>query len=224
VNRRIRRHAALAIAGVLAVGGAGGAYAATSGSADRDALLNDAARRLNVSPEKLRSALEDAFLAQLDQAVEDGKLTRAEADRIAEHVEQGGVPLLGGPPLGGPIHVRGEVGIALDDAADYLGLSPAQLRQRLARDNSLADVARAEQKSVEGLERALLDAAEQRLDEAVDDGDLTAKQRDELLERLRDHVGELVRNVGPGPRFHHRDERGFGFGPPPPGARGHHWD
>jgi hypothetical protein len=220
VYRRIKRHAALAVAGVLAVAGGGVAYAATNGSDARDALLNDAAERLDVSPEELRSALQDAFLAQLDRGVDDGRLTRRQADRIAEHVERGGVPLLG-PPPGPPIFLHGPLGDDLDAAAEYLGLTPAQLRRRLARGDSLADVARAEGKSVDGLEQALVDAAEERLDRAVEDGDLTAAQRDELLERLREHVDELVRGVGFRHRFEHRAGPGFGFGPPPPGP---HWD
>lgn len=99
-------------------------------------------------------------------------------------------------------------------AADYLGLSQEELRRRLSAGRSLADVARAEGKSVEGLEAALLADAEARLDRAVEDGWLGARARDEMLSRLREHIGELVRMTGP------RDlpRRPFGDGHRGPGG------
>jgi hypothetical protein len=206
----------LGAAGLLAIGAAGGgAYAASSTTDPQDALLDDAAKRLDVSPEKLRSALEDAFAAQLDQAVTDGKLTQKQADRIKEH----GLPPFGGPGLD-ERHGHIMVGPGLDGAADYLGLSDQQLRTRLMRGRSLAQIAKAQGKSVDGLEQALVDAATKRLDEAVDAGDLTAEQRDEMLSHLKDHVDELVQGKGPGPggpRFERRFGHGFGGPPPPPG-------
>jgi len=172
--------------------------------------------------------------------VKDGRLTQQQADRIKQHMRRdGGIPPLAGPPprafgfgppgmgmgMGvGPGIGPGPLGVGLDTAADYLGLSQDQLAQRLRKGNSLADVAKAQGKSVDGLEQALVAAAKQRLDQAVADGDLTAKQRDELLQRLQSHVGELVRTSGPpggpcgpgGPGFHGRR----GFGPPPGWERG----
>ena len=78
---RILRHKLLAggaAAAVLALGG--GAYAATqSGSNPRQAFLNDVAKRLNVSPSQLNSALKGAFTDRLNAAVKAGMLTQAQA-------------------------------------------------------------------------------------------------------------------------------------------------
>lgn len=226
MNRRLNRNVAIGVVGALVVAGGGAAYAATGSNDPQGALLDDAAKRLDVSPEKLRSALEDAFGAQLDQAVEDGKLTQKQADAIKKRTAQGGLPPLGGPPgahfelrRGGPgpgdAMMLGPVGPGADAAAKYLGLSPAELRAQLRKGESLADVAKAEGKSVDGLEQALVVAAKTDLDKAVADGDLTQQQADAMLKRLTEHVDELVQGKGPaGPG------RGGPCGPDGPGGPG----
>ena len=75
---------------------AGGAYAATqSPNNPRQAFLNDVAKRLNVTPQKLSAAIQGAFVDQLQAAVEAGKLTQAQADAIKQRMQQGGVPPFG---------------------------------------------------------------------------------------------------------------------------------
>lgn len=91
----------------------------------------------------------------------------------------------GGPGFGGP----GEVART---AADYLGLSEDELRDELADGRSLADVARAQGKEVDGLIAALVTAATDRLDRAVDDGWLGARARDAIVRDLRARITELV--------------------------------
>jgi len=51
VNLRLNRPLALGAAALAAVVGGGVAYAATNAADPRDALLNDAAKRLNVDPD-----------------------------------------------------------------------------------------------------------------------------------------------------------------------------
>ena len=95
----------------------------------------------------------------------------------------------------------------LEGAADYLGLSEDELHEQLRDGRSLADIATAEGKSVEGLKQALLASAKERLDQAVEDGDITPAQRDELLQQLESKIDDLVNAEGlPGrpPRFGHR--------------------
>jgi hypothetical protein len=216
VDRKFKRPAVIGAAAVLAVAGGGAAVAATSGSNPRDAVLTDAAQRLDVSPEKLKDALQGAFADQLDQAVKDGKLTQQQADRIKQRIQRGG----GLPPFGGPgphMGMRfGGPGGDLKAAADYLGLSRTELMSRLRAGKTLADVAKAQGKSVDGLGQAIVAAAKSKLDEAVSQGRLTSQQRDRLLKGLQQHVGDLVQGKGPRPgmRMH------GGFGPPPGGGPG----
>ncbi len=145
-------------------------------------------------------------------------------DTQARHAAPPDAPGYGGPGPDGfrGGHRGGPLMLGLDSAADYLGLSPAQLRQRLAKGNSLADVAKAQGKTVDGLEQALLDAARTRLDKAVGDGRLTSAQRDQLLKDVQQHVADLVQGKGPGPggRMGRRGGRCPGMGAPPSGSSG----
>lgn len=205
-----RRIVAIAATGTLAVGGAGVAIAAASKDAPKkteDAVLADAAKRLSVSPAKLRDALEAAQDAQLDkkldEAVEDGKLTRKQADAIEKARERSGrvlghvgpahrrlflprghrvAPGPGGPRFG-----------LIADLAKALGISERELFTRLRKQESIADIAKDEGRSLAGVRSSLRDSARKRADKAVKDGDLTRKQADALLEHLDERLERLDR-------------------------------
>jgi hypothetical protein len=162
----LKRRLAIGAAGLAVLGGAGGTYAATQGGPgddERKAFVNDAAKRLDVPPDRLRSALRGAFQDRLDAAVKSGRLTRAEADEIKRHAGRDG-----GPPGRFGVRHRGPLPPGIEAATKYLDLSPARLHARLRAGKSLADVARERGKSVEGLKDALRKAFDDRLDNLVE--------------------------------------------------------
>ena len=187
--------------------GAGAAVAATNGVFDpeqeREAFQAAVAEKLGVTTAELENAYKAAALEQLDAAVAAGRLTEEQAAAIRERIEAGAFL---GPHFGFGFkhHLEGRPG--LEGAADYLGLTEAELHQRLRNGQSLAEIAEAEGRSVEGLEQALLAAAKERLDQAVEDGRLTAAQRDELVERLESTIDAIVNGTAPleRRRFGHR--------------------
>jgi hypothetical protein len=195
---RVKRYVLVSSA-VLAVGaGTGGAIAATSaddGKKAEQSILADAAQRLNVSPEALRSALGAAEAAQLDQAVKDGKLTQAQADAIKARRQQSG-RVLGGPGAdgdhGGPGFGHGARGGLLDAAATALGLKPADLLTRLRAGTSVADVAKQQGKTVADVKAAVTDAVTKQLDADVQAGRITAAERTAELDELSSHLDELL--------------------------------
>jgi uncharacterized protein (DUF433 family) len=216
-----RRIAALALAGGLLAGGTGAAIAAVTtndGKKAEQSILDDAAKRLNVSPEKLRDALSAAQDAQIDQAVKDGTLTQKQADAIKARRKQSG-RVLGGP-FGGPPDFRGHGPgfgerrvMIFPDLAKALGMTRAQLFEQLRDGKSIADIAKAKGKTLDDVRAAVKADAKARADKAVKDGDLTQAQADDLLAHLDgalEHLGDA-----PPPMFrrHHRD------GPGPPGMR-----
>jgi len=206
---------------VLAVTlGGGAAVAATSEAFDpkeeQEAFEAAVAEKLGVTTQELQDAYKEASLERLEAAVAAGRITEEEADAIREGIESGNFLAPKGFGFGFGPHVHIEGGPALDGAADYLGLTEAELHERLRSGQSLAEIAKAEGKSVDGLEQALLAAAKERLDQAVEDGRITTAQRDEMLERLESKIGALVNGelfLEPhGPGFGHR------FGGPMDGA------
>jgi hypothetical protein len=208
VKRMLTRRVAVGAVGLAALTGGGIAYAATKdpGPADRKALLDDVAKRLNVAPSDLQAAVQGAASDQLDKAVAAGRLTQQQADAMKQRLKDtGGLPLFGGGRRSGFAHPgrlgpgRGLLFAGPDAAAKYLGLDATALRDQLASGKSLADVAKAQGKDVAGLERALLDAATSRLDQAVADKRITEQQRQSILDRLKGRVADLVAGKPPTP-------------------------
>ncbi len=216
-KRAPRRLLAVATALVIVVGGAGAAVAASgSGSPQEEsaAVIAAAADDLGVSATELTDALESALAARVDAAVAAGRLTAAQGAELKQRIAAGEMPLVGlGPGMrdGGPFggRVFGHSG-GLDAAADYLGLTAVELRAELDADSSLADVAKAEGKSVEGLVNAIVAAATEDLAAAVEAGRLTDAQRDDILATIEERVTEMVNRTG----GRHEHPGGPGFAPP----------
>jgi hypothetical protein len=212
----------------VALVGAGAAIAAgssTSSTAADEPFLSAVAKRVNVTPEALLSAIKAEATARVDAAEKSGKLPAEAAKRIRERIAgatlERPLGLLGpGARRGGPAGPAGperhhglkETGKA---AADYLGLTRAELRAELVKGKSLAQIAKEQGKSVDGLKAAIAAEAKSHLDQAVADGKLTREQADELLSRLQEHLDDIVNRTpparpafGPGDRFGGGDRMG----------------
>lgn len=220
---RSKKTLAVASATLAVVGGGGAALAASSGSTSPSSFLDDVARHLGISSKKLQDATKAAAVDQVDAALKAGTITKEQADALKARIRAGEVPPFFGPglfrgPFGFGHHERFFVlGDKLSAAADYLGLSVAELRNRLANGQSLADVAKARGKSVDGLKQAILDAVKKTLDAAVSGGTLTKDQAKTILDRFEARLDDLVNRtfLGPGPGlrpFGGPGPRGF-FGP-----------
>ncbi|MCW2984870.1 MAG: hypothetical protein JWR63_2440 [Conexibacter sp.] len=230
---RVKRYV-LVSAAVLAAGAGGGAAIAASGGDERQqtesSILADAAKRLNVTPEALRSALGAAEDAQLDQAVKDGKLTQAQADAVKKDRQQDGT-VLGGPGVGGPhggpgfgkgfggpggpgLRFKTGAGGALDAAASALGLKLDDLRTKLDAGKSIADIAKDQGKSLADVKTAITAGVTKELDQAVADNKLTAAQRTKVLAELADHLDALVTATPPKGGAARFDKRGHAAGVP----------
>ncbi|MDX6573378.1 MAG: hypothetical protein QOC86_2534 [Gaiellales bacterium] len=239
------------LAVVAAVSG-GVAYAASkddSPQARSQAIVDDAAGTLGVAPSKLSDALKKALENQVDAQVTAGTLTQEQADAIKTRIEDGTQPIFGGPGFGGP---RGHFGgpgpggrgrgfgfglrgpglmAGIEDVATYLGLKPAAIATQLRSGKSLADIAKAQGKTVAGLETAITDASTKQLDAAVTAGKLTKDEETKVLAGLASHLDDLVNGVhefgGFGNGFGHRhghggwmpggpdDDHGGGWAPAP---------
>jgi len=197
---------------LAAVGAAGGAIAASGTfdpKAERQAYLNDVAGRLGVTSAKLEDALKGAAIDRVDAALAAGQITKDEADALKAAINSGKFPLGEGIiPGPGFRHVGGYgFGPSLDAAATYLGLTEAQLRTQLESGKSLADVAKAQGKSVDGLKQAMLASIKAKLDQAVTDGKLTASQRDDIMAKITASIDDLINGKlppKPAGAFHER--------------------
>ena len=204
-------------AALAAVVGVGGAVAATqlSPTEESDAIVADAAKQLGVSADELDAALTQALEKRVDAALEAGTITAAQATELKQRIEDGEVPLVGvGQGLG---HRGGHHGfVDFSTAADYLGLTEAQLRTKLEDGDTLAEIAKEQGKTAAGLTDALVAAAKTDLDEQVAAGRITAAQRTSILADLESRLDDVVNGeFSFGFRGH-----GPGFGEPPAAAPG----
>jgi hypothetical protein len=218
------KRALVAASALSLVVGAGGAVAASKGSPTRgDGFLARVAGHLGISTQKLEDATKAAAIDQVNADLEAGRITKAQADELKARIEKGEGPLLfSGSRHFGPHRFRdfGHVPFGahghLSVAADYLGVTVPQLFQKLANGQSLADVAKAQHKSVDGLKKAIVNGAKQDLDQAVKSGFLTEAQAKEALSALQSRIDDIVNGSFPGPgprgRFHWRQ------GPPDNGG------
>ena len=211
--------------GLIVLAGTGGAYAATQANtatltktkpavarvdmaAEQKAFLDDVAKRLNVTRDQLDTAMKGAADARIDAAVASGKLNKEQGEAMKKRLAAG-APLLRPGPLGagGPRgdKIRG-AGFRLDAASDYLGLTREQLHEQLRDGKSLADVAKAQNKSVDGLKAALKTALTAELDEAVKDKRITEAQKTKILANIDARLDKIVNSERPagGPRLKHR--------------------
>jgi hypothetical protein len=224
--RNLTPKRALAAASALALAvGAGGAIAASKSSATgENSFLARVADHLGISTEKLEDATKAAAIDQVEADLKAGRITEAEADELKARIREGEAPFLFGKPhfrFDGPEGYDGpRLHVApfghLSAAADYLGLSVPELLEKLTSGKSLADVAKAQDKSVDGLKKAMVADAKKRLDEAVEEGMLTEAQAKEKLSAIESRIDDIVNG-----KFPDRGERHFRWRGGPPGN--HDW-
>jgi hypothetical protein len=211
-SRRNRLVAAgAALVAIVSTAAALAQSGALSPGEESEAVINDVAEQLGVEPAELSDALKQALKNRVDAAVEAGRLTEEQGAEMKERIDAAEVPLVGLGPglhgLGHPGHFGG-----LDAAASFLGMSEDELRSSLADGKTLAELATENDKTVDGLVDAMVAAAKEDLDQAVEDGRLTDTQRDEIASSLAERITAMVNGELRGPRMH----RPGPWGPPPP--------
>jgi hypothetical protein len=218
-----RKALAATVAG-LAVAGGGVAIAASQTESPASSFLDSVAEHLGISSQELEDATRAAAIDQVNQALEDGRISEEQAEELRSRIESGAGPGFLGPRLFGSRpgepekgpgpgeHHLFPFGDKLSGAAEYLGLTEAELLEQLAEGKSLAEIAEAAGKSVDGLEEAVLDVARAALDEAVAGDLLTQEQADSIYERLEGWIDDLVKGDFPVP---HRLGLLPGLGGPP---------
>jgi polyhydroxyalkanoate synthesis regulator phasin len=144
----------------------------------------------------------DRVREALTGLVEDGSITEEQADEVATTLSEAGLARGG--------HHGGRLG--LEAAASALDMSEEELRTALEPEGtSLADVAEAQDVDVDTLVDALVQAEEERIAQAVEDGRLPQEEADERLADLEERVTERVNSADLGGRGHH-GHRGPGAG------------
>lgn len=163
------------------------------------------AGQLGVDEARLDSAYTNAVNATVDQAVKDGKLTQAQADKIKENAKSGYTGGFFGKDIKGNRGAHpgkdgrsgaygyslGEKG-AFEAAAKALNLTTAELQTQLKAGKSIADVATDKKVDIKTVKDAVLASIKADLGTRVKDGKLTQAQADTRYQAAVDQVEKLV--------------------------------
>ncbi len=189
-----------AIAALVAATAALALGAGAAAAADSPSLVDDAAARLGVSPDKLRDAFKAALTARVDAAVAAGRLTPEQGAKLKARIAAAkglGIGLRRGfvqrhKAMVGAIAAKAR---GRGPVATYLGMTRAELRAELRSGKSLAQVAAAEGKTAAGLQAAMLAPVKEALSRAVERGRLTQSRADEILARITERVATAIQKV-----------------------------
>ena len=122
----------------------------------------------------------------LEPLVEDGTITAAQADAVAEHLAD----TFPGPH--GHFIGRGPGLASFEAAAGIIGIENSELREALADGATLAEVAEDNGVAVDTLIDGLVSALDEKLDELVADGRITEEQAAEIRENAPERIENFV--------------------------------
>ena len=144
-------------------------------------FLSRVAAKLGIDSATLETAVKSSATDQVNEQVQAGTLTQAQADQILQRIQNAPADALGfGPGFG---HGPGDHGpggfMDQDGLAQFLGITTDQLDTELdATDATLAGVAQAHGKTTDELKAFLTSEAKTRLDQDVADGRITQSEAD----------------------------------------------
>ena len=129
----------------------------------------------------------------LDELVSAGTITQAQADAVAEALESARPER----PFGGGHGHRGPGGlgfgrIGLDAAAEVIGIEEDDLRDALREGTTLAELAQQNGVDVQAVIDALVAEANERIDNALEDGRIDDAEAAERLAEVTERITTLV--------------------------------
>ncbi len=149
----------------------------------------------------------------LQGLVDDGTLTEAQVDAVVEALKDARPEGHEGRRRGQFRRGFGENGA---DIAGILGLEPSAIREAVMNGQTIADLAAEQGVDTQDIVDAIVDAAEARVNGAVESGRIDQAKADEILANAEQHAEDLIN--GELQRPHHRPGGGFGEGEAPPEA------
>lgn len=163
----------------------------------REKMHEAIAEILGVEVDEYDAAIEQAHEQVLGEAVTEGWLTEDQAEQMRErHAEGIGPRGMDKSFFGSRMGFMGRGGNSfLAVAADELGMTASELMEELGNGKSIAEIA--QEKGVDT--QAIVDAHQAKLAEtlagAVEDGRITQKQADWMLEQSQERITEQLEST-----------------------------
>jgi hypothetical protein len=211
---------------------AGPSNSAKGPKAYTDDFIQKLADNLHIDVQTLKDALKTTSLGEIDQAVSDGKIDQATADKIKTAINNGDVPGFELPRLGngaapgakanggpgGPGRFAFAAPADLNAIAGFLGTDVATLRSELTGGKTLAQAAEAHGKTRDELKTFLTDQQASRLAAAVTAGKITQAQADAVTQKFATTIDNILdQTIQPPPMGRgHKPATGNKTNPPTP--------
>lgn len=180
---------------VLLVGAVTGTASATTnqqGDSPMATLCQDFAAKLaanlGIDQDELTSAIDTTKQQMLDEAVQEGKITQEQADRIAARKDGG---FCGFGFNDGRMGNKGKIkmgiegrsgGRNLDDMANILGLTSEELKTELESGKNMQDILTGHGLTAEEFRQKMQEQREAQIARDVADGKITQEQADKMLQ------------------------------------------
>lgn len=185
------RIGAILLAMVIVVGAVAGVAFANSDQPNSPAVGNlyqsfvsKLAANLGVGQDQVTAALDTTKKQMLDEAVQQGKITQAQADKIAARKDFG----FGGFGFGhGKVHNFKGNGRNLDGVANALGITTDQLKTELQSGKKIQDIVTEHGMTMDQFKQKMLDLKKDEISKAVSDGKLTHEQANKILQNMEKH-------------------------------------
>lgn len=206
IKTRILTLAAAGAIVVAGVAGATGLASAQDGGATstptkhekrverRDNFLGKVATNLGITLDQLKQAFRSAATQTVDDALANGDITQAQADKIKANIESGknlglGQLLRSGRNVNMLQRLR--AGIA-KSAADAIGIQPKDLVSELKSGKSIADVASEHNVSLDAVKSKIMDNAKTALDKGRENGRIDQAKEDAALQKLQANLDTIL--------------------------------
>jgi len=155
--------------------------------------------------ETVRPEFGERITEALQPLVDDGTLTEAQVDAVVDALEEARPEDGGRRGPGRGQHGPRGAGVV----ADILGLDGSEIRDALQNGSTIADLAAEQGVSTDDIVDALVDAAEERVADALESGRIDQEKADEILADAEQHAEDIVSG-----EFEPGQGRGFRGGPP----------
>lgn len=150
------------------------------------------ANRLGISVEELQAKRQAALDDVLKKAVEEGRLTQEQADKIREHPFRAAA---GARKAAHAFAVN-----VMEAAAKTLNMTTDELRTALKGGKSLSTIAAERGVDKSNLKAGITNEVNKQLDQAVADGKLTREQANTIATNFQNKLDQMLDRTGPGDR------------------------
>ena len=156
-------------------------------------FISKLAVNLGVDQDKVTAALDTTIKQMLDEAVQEGRLTQEQADKITANKDFG---FSGLGFLHGKKHKFIGNGRNLDGIANALGMTTDQLKTELQSGKKMQQIVTGHGMTMDQFRQKMLELKNDEISKAVADGKITQDQANQILEKMEQHFNNQIPDDG----------------------------